>query len=366
MPTAALSEEKQSATILRREGNDRFLTSAAISQLAFDQADTVVLTLANQPQVAALASPVAGLVGGPTLLTAPGHLSDSTRDEVTRLSATAVVLIAQDERISQDLLADLDDLDLDVDQIVAPGLGDLAVEVAATLDPTAMVYLTTTTSAETWQDSVRLAPWAAHDNAPIFPVTPGGLTPDTLEHLRESGTTRAVLGDGQSEAAAILSSQLRQLGIRMEFATWAEPPRSYERCGSGPIVAASDRSYPDASAAGPVIAELCGRLALVNPTDVEELTALVGQVAAGRDESDGAPDLVVLGGATALDPSAVGDIARVLGIPVPHVKGYRSLRSGGGDVLALVLAMGVLFVPSRRPRREPEDDDGEQERRDDQ
>ena len=356
---AAVAAEGSTDQIDRRSGAGRFETVIATSQLVFEQADTIVLAVSNQPQVAALAAPVAGQLDAPLLLTSAEELTRVTGAEITRLSAMRAVVVTQAEEVSAALLDDLGALDVEVEQIADPDFGELAVDVADWLDPSDVVYLTTTLSIENWQDSVEMSPWAANDNAPILPVTPGGLTPDALQHLDDAGVRRAVIRDGRSDAAAVLGPQLRQLDISMEFATWSSVPRSYGRCGTGPVFVAGERSYPDVSTAGPVIAALCGRLAVVNPVDVEALIADVREVADARADIDETPNLIILGGTPSISNDAMRTIAEAIGIRLPVVKGYLDLRSGGGDVLALVLALGVLFIPSRRPRRGPRDDDSQ-------
>ena len=88
-------------TVERVAGVDRYATAVAISRATYEKADTVyVATGLNFPDALAGAA-----LGGPLLMTPPGALPDSVRDEILRLGAARVVALGGATVVSERLLA---------------------------------------------------------------------------------------------------------------------------------------------------------------------------------------------------------------------------------------------------------------------
>ncbi|MEE8601906.1 cell wall-binding repeat-containing protein [Euzebya tangerina] len=349
--------QKESGTVQRIGGSDRFATSAALSALAFGRADTVVLTVADAPIVAAMAAPLAATLDGPVLLTATDRLTDDAAGELARLEATSVVLVALTEEVSPALRAGVDNLDIDVDLLLSATLDDLALGIAGRMGPAPVVYLTDDVSVEAWQGAARLAPWATRDAAPILPYTDGGIGPDVVEFLRDQRTERAVFLDDQEHLMTPLPGQLRSLGIELDRVAIDRPPASYAACDRGTLGLGSSLSYPDLASAAPLLAQECATLALVNPEQPEQL--LDDIYAVGEDLQ--ADRLLVFGGLSTLSDGLVTRVASEFGVRQPVSKGLAWARSSGGDVLALLLALVVFLLPAARRRDRSEHGDDEQD-----
>jgi putative cell wall-binding protein len=89
-------------TPIRLAGADRYGTAAAISRASFGANVPVayVATGLNYPDALA-GGPVAGLAGGPVLLTDPGSLPQVTRDELARLKPGRIVVLGGTSVVSQ-------------------------------------------------------------------------------------------------------------------------------------------------------------------------------------------------------------------------------------------------------------------------
>ena len=81
-------------TATRVAGPDRYATAAAVSRTHFSPGAPVAYVATGQNFPDALAGgPVAGVHGGPVLLTEPGSLPQATRDELVRLRPARIVVL---------------------------------------------------------------------------------------------------------------------------------------------------------------------------------------------------------------------------------------------------------------------------------
>jgi putative cell wall-binding protein len=95
-------------TTSRVEGADRFVTSVELSKKTFPRTASVayITTGASFPD-ALSAAPAAAVEGGPLLLTYPGELPNSVRQELLRLKPSKIVVVGGDAAVSPAVVQDL-------------------------------------------------------------------------------------------------------------------------------------------------------------------------------------------------------------------------------------------------------------------
>jgi putative cell wall-binding protein len=95
-------------TVDRISGSDRYSTAVAISQAGYSATAPVVYVATGENYPDALsAAPAAAVQGGPLLLTQPGTVPESVRNEIQRLNPKQIVVVGGPTAISESVVAQL-------------------------------------------------------------------------------------------------------------------------------------------------------------------------------------------------------------------------------------------------------------------
>ncbi|WP_102264488.1 cell wall-binding repeat-containing protein [Mesobacillus jeotgali] len=109
---AASSQASAVANYERIAGSNRVDTSVQISNMGWEQADSVILARADNPADALSSASLSGALDAPILLTYPNKISQSVIDEIDRLGAANVYILGGTAAISSTVEAALDKLEL--------------------------------------------------------------------------------------------------------------------------------------------------------------------------------------------------------------------------------------------------------------
>jgi putative cell wall-binding protein len=116
--TPVITELVVSPAVTRRMGETRIGTSVALSEWAFESADTAIVASAAAYPDALVSGPLAGTLKAPVLLTDHGDLPEEVEDEIRRLGATRVHVIGGEAAIGESVVKELEsDLEVTVDRI---------------------------------------------------------------------------------------------------------------------------------------------------------------------------------------------------------------------------------------------------------
>ncbi|HEY3317578.1 MAG TPA: cell wall-binding repeat-containing protein [Coriobacteriia bacterium] len=356
------------------QGRDRTETAVAASKAAFPRlADTlVVCTGWNWPDALG-GGALAGVYGGPLLLTRPTALSSGVASEAIRLDARNVVLIGSEEAVSADVESALRALTvnghgLNVTRIGGKDRFETAAMVASTTvavmrargrtyDGTAFF-----TTGYNFPDALAAAPLSAKRGWPVLLVRPSEVPSATDAAITAIGVRRGiVLGSesavGKNVADALaprLASPPERLSGPDRYITALEIARFSAQPGNGlgwdGLAFATGDNFPDALAGGVMQARL-GSVLLLTPT-AELRQCARAELAARRAEITA---VRYLGSTSALSERTRAGVAvaweRML-FPVagPHdyTDTFGAPRSGGRthkgtDIMA---AMGTWCVAS--------------------
>lgn len=261
-PAAAAPSATTTTACTRLAGDGRIGTALALSQAAWQQADTVVLTTYDAWPDALAAAPLAGFRDAPILYTTADRLPDAVAAELTRLGTREVIVIGGDRAVSPAV----------VEQVgaVVPSVVRLAGE-----DRFETAAIVATASGVTGEAGVIVAVGeagqaaaarAAAEDLPVLLSGPDGLHPSARTAIEALGADR-VIGAGLTDAvlADLDGMQLHVYG--------STAPTSTART----FVAAATRV--DLLAAAPFAAELGAALTLVGSDAAAE--AVDGMLAGG-------------------------------------------------------------------------------------
>ncbi len=337
-------------TTIRVSGGNRFETVVGLSEYGFDRAEAVVLTVADDPNVASVSAPLAARLGGPVLLIPPGLLPPVVKDEIARLDPSLVLLVVRGPTIDQGLTDDLHALGREVQVVQEPDLAGVATAIAERLTESSRVYLTSGLDPTRWIDTLLAARMAAEDESPILLTTADGLIPEAAASLTANPPQEVVLVGDVTSLSAAAARQVEALGISTRriagddiYATAVEAAK--RSCASGPTFVGSSVNSADVSAAPAVAAARCGQLLLTEPRD-PALSPVTLQALAERSPAD----LVVIGGTATISDRATTQLATAAGSAVARLKGFNDPRTSGGDVLVLFLGAAVTVAGLvRRP-----------------
>jgi len=285
----------------RAEGADRYATAAAASRSAFSPGvpSVVIASGENWPD-ALCAAPLATALDGPVLLTRATKLPADTRDELLRLRPGHVSVIGGTGAVSAGVSTDISRLlpTAAVERIYAQDRYGTAAAIAARVGAAggrAMVA-----SGETYADALSGAPVAAANGWPILLTRRADVPAATLQAVTALGVSETFVLGGTGAVSHAAEARLPG-PVRLAGADRWDTSRAVAAWGfdagllePGSVGLATGLSFPDALAAGPVLAITRGPVLLADATRTGAAVNLLG----GEGESMTA--LRIFGGSSAV------------------------------------------------------------------
>ena len=320
LPLAATAAGATAAVDVERlAGPDRHATAAAVAVAAFpDGATDAVLARGDSFPDALAGSYLAGVVGGPVLLTAGDQLSDDASDALADLQVDTVHILGGTGAVSAAVASELGKDGYTVDRVAGStryataaeiaGRGEAAGELDG--DRTAIVA-----SGEGFPDALAAGPLAASAGFPILLSQTLSLAPETasalieldIEHVLVLGGTAAISDDVVADIAATGASTERLAGENRAATATKIADFAIERLtwpGAAAGLARGD-AFPDGLAAGPLGGMQRAPILLTDPT---ALSAETGTWL--TEHADTIAAITVFGGDAAVSDDAL-DAARL-------------------------------------------------------
>jgi putative cell wall-binding protein len=278
--------EPEPAGVVRVAGTNRIDTAIAASQVAYPQADTVVLARADRYPDALAGGPLAAQVGGPVLLTPSDRLPRSVADEIQRLGASSAILLGGQAALGTGVAGSLAELGIsDVQRVGGPDRFATAAAIAARVLGSqdgggGTVFVAEGANADPargWPDALSASAGAAHEGAAVLLVTHQAAPAVTLAAIRDLGVRKAVIVGGPAAVSDAVGGELVAAGASVERLSG---PTRYDTSiavaeravaqGADPSVTwlATGRAFPDALVGGPAAAATGGVLLLVDGRDL--------------------------------------------------------------------------------------------------
>ena len=200
----------------RIAGNTAEDTMQQIVQTAFpDPVKEVVLATSESYWDALSANSLAGSLNAPVLLTHHGALPAQTIAELQRLKTSKVVLCGGENAISNDVVAQLKELNIEVERIAGQMASDTANDIAKKLANTDTAVVATSWG---YEDALSAASFAYAKKAPIFLADYNTATLDasSIQTMKDKGVKKVYIVGGTSVVSPEVEAQLSAAGITVE------------------------------------------------------------------------------------------------------------------------------------------------------
>jgi putative cell wall-binding protein len=333
----------------RLQGSDRYSTSAAIAKASFTRGVKVAYVASGLDFPDALAgAAVAGRVGAPVLLVAPGFVPPPVAEALNDLKPGAIVVLGGANAVSGDVVTALGAYTSGgVTRVEGPNRYATAANLSHGTYPenVPLVYVA---SGRNYPDALSGAAAAGSRGAPLL-IVPGDHIPTEVqtELTRLSPRDIVVLG-GESAVSKAVANQLeghapvKRLFGSNRYATSANISKESFGAGASVVYVANGRGFPDALSGAPVAGMLGAPVLLVGEDAPAEVRAELVRLKARK--------IVVLGGPGAVSDAVVrqltgerdvatSEIARIAATYKPPAP------SRGAGAAALTWARTQLGVP---------------------
>lgn len=302
----------------RYEGLDRYETAAAISRSAYPTTAPALVIASGENWPDGLAAGVlAKTVSGPLLLTRTGSLPASIRDEIVRLKPQRVYLVGGRNAISsttEGQIRALSGVSYAVERLAGADRYATAALIAGKVNALGGAHdrRAVIASGVRYADALAGSPLAARAGWPILLVKSDSVPAATTAALGQLGAASTVVLGGTSAigvaTVAQLPSPVRLFGSDRYATSRAIADYAHDLYGSPALGVTRGSEYPDALAAGPLLAASGAPLILAN----EFTPDLASWLGAWADEAD---HVVVLGGPGAIPYDLEFDILVTLRRP---------------------------------------------------
>ena len=191
-------------------------TMQQIVQTAFpDPVDKVVLATSESYWDALSANSLAGSLNAPVLLTHHNQLPAQTIAELKRLKTSKVVVCGGENAISNDVVAQLKELNIEVERIAGTWASDTANDIAKKLDKSDTAIVATSWG---YEDALSAASYAYANKAPIFLANYNTATLDasSIQTMKDKGVKKVYIVGGTSVVSPEVEAQLSAAGITVE------------------------------------------------------------------------------------------------------------------------------------------------------
>lgn len=257
-----LADARVGSDVGRMAGASRYTTAVEVSESAFPWGGGVpvvyVASGQNFPDALA-AAPVAGLEGGPILLTPRDSLPQEVADEIARLQPGRIVVVGGEASVSAGVARRLGDLtDGAVERRAGTTRYETAVEISRShFDSTEVVYLA---SGSAFPDALAAAPLAGKEPGPVLLAQRDSLPGVVEDELRRLAPAKIVVlgGEGAVGPAVVerlgelMSARVERIAGRDRFETAVEIAESAVPSTTPVVYVANGLNFPDALAVAPV------------------------------------------------------------------------------------------------------------------
>ena len=207
-PVQALAAD---ADTERLGGANRYGTMEKISQAGYDECRWACVATGENFPDALSASPLAGTLDAPLLLTKPDRLSKRCRNELVRLGVEDVFLLGGPDAISERVESEIEDLGCTTHRAWGADRFETSVEILRAMREQGASFDTVVlATGDGFADSLSIGPWTYVHKAPIILVKDTTLPAASSKAIKDCAGVENILIVGGS--LAVSDSVRTQLG----------------------------------------------------------------------------------------------------------------------------------------------------------
>lgn len=253
----------------RIAGNDRYETSAAISRIGWETADTVIIARGDDFPDGLAGGPLAYKLDAPLLITQKDSIPPAVAEEIDRLKPQKAYILGGPGAISDKVEQTLESKGLTVERVYGPDRAATAAEIARIIGaPSGRAIIVTGLN---FPDALAISPVAAIGNLPILFVYGNVIPEATLKVLSDLSIKQVDVIGGPSVVPDSVVKALEGMGINVRRIygsnrelTALEIAKTYSSIKNG-VFLATGYVFADALSAAPLAAKrgqpllLCGK-----------------------------------------------------------------------------------------------------------
>lgn len=207
------------STYKRLWGDDRYKTSAAISNFGWGSSKYVLLATGEGDDKFADAlagAPLAGVLNAPVLLTNTKFLSQDTKQEIQRLKPEKVYILGGTGVISDGVKQEIENMGILTERLYGSDRYGTAAAIAETLKQYKSFSKAIITTGEKFQYAMMAAPFASMDGQPVLFAMEDSIPERTLDALGNLGIKDVEIIGGYDVISFLAEYELELKDISVE------------------------------------------------------------------------------------------------------------------------------------------------------
>ncbi|MBV4429888.1 cell wall-binding repeat-containing protein [Clostridium tyrobutyricum] len=176
---------------VRLGGQNRYETSAKISQNKWSSADSAVLVSGEAFADALSAAPFAKQINAPILLTSSKSLDNNTSSELSRLKVKNVYIIGGTGVVSSSVENTVKKMKINVQRISGVDRYATSLAVAKKISKPKQIFIA---SGQGFADGLSISSYAASSGSPVLLINGSKLTNATLQYVKDNNSKIYVVG----------------------------------------------------------------------------------------------------------------------------------------------------------------------------
>lgn len=341
-------------------GATRYETSAAITNSGWSNSQYVILASGENYPDALCAAPLAKKLNAPILLTGKENLSDSSREEIKRISAKEVYIIGGVGVISQNIEDDLKLSGIKTTRLAGQDRYETCIKVAESLNSQNLKIALA--SGDGFADALSIASIAAYDGMPILLTERDAIPQKVAQYIKDKniGFSYIIGGSGAITQNVVDSLTISKVAnkrlwgqdryetntaVLNEFKSIMKLDKAYISSGE---------DFADALSGSALISRSLSPIVLVNKINNNSALSFINSNIAKTSE------VIVLGGIGAVSNNTLRDILSQIGIyTLVNEKRYEinevvTLRNDGENTVSNFIAILNLGSINNSPYQKEE------------
>ncbi|MGV7097815.1 N-acetylmuramoyl-L-alanine amidase [Bacillus subtilis] len=292
-------------SVTRLDGASRYEVAVNVSKQGWSSASTVVVANGTAYADVLTAAPLAYKYNAPILLTESSKLTAPTKDRISQLKPSKVIVIGGTISVSNNVVSDIKKLGIsNVERIGGRSRYEVAQNISKKLSSNSKAVIANGTA---YADSLAIGSYAARNGIPILLTTASSIPAPTKSAMNSKGTSSTIVVGGEISVSKNVYSQLpspTRIGGNSRFEVAANIAKKYYSSSKAAFVS-NGYQYADALA-GSLLAAKQNRPMLF--TDAGSLPTATRTVIGSNSKNT----FTVLGGTISVTTNVVNQLKNVI------------------------------------------------------